>query len=54
MDDPEALITIRVPLDGEPEVLDTGGLTDYLLQAILVRCAEQYQTVWEDADLDPG
>jgi hypothetical protein len=44
----EALVTIAVPLDEEPRVLDTGGLTDYLLHAVLTRCAEQYETVWAE------
>ena len=43
----EPLITIRVPLNDEPQVLDDGGLTSYLLHAVLTRCADQYQTVYE-------
>jgi hypothetical protein len=48
----EALVTISVPLDDEPKVLDTGGLTPYLLNAVLTRCADQYATVYELIDDD--
>lgn len=47
MTDPEPLITISAPLNDEPKVLDDGGLSPYLLHAVLTRCADQYQTVWE-------
>jgi hypothetical protein len=44
---PPTRIVIDVPLDGEPKVVDDGGLTWYLLEAVLTRVAEQYQTVYE-------
>lgn len=44
---PPTRIVIDVPLDGEPTVVDTGGLSYYLLEAVLIRCAEQHQTVYD-------
>lgn len=48
---PPVQVVIDVPLDGEPTVVDEGGLTFYLLEAVLTRVAEQYRTVYE---LVPG
>ena len=44
---PPTRVVIDVPLDSEPRVIEEGGLTPYLLNAVLVRCAQQYETVWE-------
>lgn len=43
---PPTRIVIDVPLEGEPCVVDKGGLADYLLEAVLIRCAEQFETVY--------
>ena len=43
---PPTRIVIDVPFDAEPKVIDDGGLTSYLLEAILGRLAQVYSTVW--------
>lgn len=43
---PPYRIIIDAPLDAEPKVVDDGGLTGYLLEAILSRLAQTYSTVW--------
>lgn len=43
---PPCRIIIDAPLDAEPKVIDDGGLTPYLLEAILTRLAQTYSTVW--------
>lgn len=42
----DALITIAVPLDREPIVIDDGGLASYLVYAALMEAAGPYQTTW--------
>lgn len=44
---PPARVVIEVPFDGEPRVIDDGGFTDYLLEAICQRVAMQHATTWE-------
>jgi hypothetical protein len=43
---PPTRVVIDVPFDDEPRVSDDGGLTSYLLEAILQRVAQQHSTVW--------
>jgi hypothetical protein len=52
-DYPPTRIVIEVALDAEPRVIETGGLTDYLLETVLNRAALQHQTVWEVNTPDP-
>lgn len=52
---PPVQIVIDVPLEGEPIVVNNGGLADYLIEAVLNRCAMQHSTAWEfiPAEGDP-
>ena len=49
---PPTRIIIEVPFDSEPYVVDDGGFTHYLLEAICNRVAMQHSTTWELAEED--
>ena len=44
---PPSRIVIEVDFSAEPRVIEDGGLTNYLLEAVCTRVAMQYATVWE-------
>lgn len=44
---PPTRLVIDVPLDGEPSVVEDGGLADYLLEAVFTRLAQDRSTYWE-------
>ena len=46
-DYPPTRIVIEVDFSSEPRVVEDGGLSDYLLEAICSRVAIQHATVWE-------
>ena len=46
-DYPPTRVVIEVPFDSEPRVIEDGGLTDYLLEAVCTRVAMQHATTWE-------
>lgn len=46
-DYPPIRLVIDVPLDGDPKVVETGGLASYLLEAIFERLRQDHTTVWE-------
>lgn len=44
---PPTRIVIEVDFSAEPRVIEDGGLTDYLLEAICTRVAMHHATTWE-------
>ena len=44
---PPTRIVIEVPFDAEPSVVDDGGLSTYLIEAICNRVAMAHATTWE-------
>ena len=44
---PPTRLVIEVPFDAEPSVVDDGGLSSYLIEAICNRVANQHATTWE-------